>query len=207
MKISRKTQKAYIISMFLVSLILAAAGTSAVYAKYVKDVPFSGNVTVQANLVDTFVLFEHNAERTALGDYSLGGTEVSGNEYVLMPGVDIKKDPQIRITGKTEVPAYLYIEVVDTTPGTVTYSIESCWSVVADVTGPHGGSVYVYTPKFTTDMNIKIIVNDILTVKDSLVHPVAESYSLDFYAYMAQVPNAADTPAAVFAQSFTNTNN
>ena len=201
MKISRKVQKVCIISMFLVSLILAATGIGAVYAKYVKKTEFKGNVTVQADLVGTFELFEHIAERTTLGDYSLGATEVSGNEYVLMPGVDIKKDPQIRITGKTEVPAYLYIEVVNKMPDTVTYSIESCWSVVADVTGPNGGSVYVYTPKFTTDMNIKIIVNDILTVKDSLVHPVAESYSLDFYAYMAQ-KNGEATAEAVFTSNF-----
>ncbi len=201
MKINRKVQKVYIISMFLVSLILAAAGTGAVYAKYVKKTEFKGNVTVQADLVDTFELFEHVAERTTLGDYSLGATEVSGNEYVLMPGVDIKKDPQIRITGKTEVPAYLYIEVVDTTPGTVTYSIESCWSVVADVTGPNGGIIYVYTSELTTNMTIDIIVDNVLTVKDSLVHPVAESYSLDFYAYMAQ-KNGEATAEAVFTSNF-----
>jgi len=201
MKTNRKVQKVYIISLFLVSLILAATGIGAVYAKYVKKIEFKGNVTVQADLVDTFELFEHVAERTTLGDYSLGATEVSGNEYVLMPGVDIKKDPQIRITGKTDVPAYLYIEVVANMPDTVIYSIESCWSFVADVTGPNNGIIYVYTSELTTDMNIDIIVDNVLTVRDTLVHPDGNTYSLDFYAYMAQ-KNGEATAKAVFTSNF-----
>ena len=204
MKISRKVQKAYLISVLLVSLILATAGTTAIYAKYVKGVDFTGNVTVSAELVDTFLLYESEASRTELGDYSLTEVSVTENSYILMPGVDIPKDPTISITGKTDIPAYLYIEVVDgITDSAITYSLTTVWTEVADITGPNGGKVYVYTPAMTEDMEIQILQGNIIIVSQTLDHSnVSKSYSLDFYAYMAQVPNSTDTPAAVFTSNF-----
>ena len=205
MKISRKVQKAYLISVLLVSLILATAGTTAIYAKYVKGVDFTGNVTVSAELVDTFLLYEHKVDRNELGKYVIDpANDVSSNEYILMPGVDIPKDPTISITGKTDIPAYLYIEVVDgITDSAITYSLTTVWTEVADITGPNGGKVYVYTPAMTEDMEIQILQGNIIIVSQTLDHSnVSKSYSLDFYAYMAQVPNSTDTPAAVFTSNF-----
>lgn len=208
MKISRKAQKIYIISMFLVSLILAAAGTGAVYAKYVKDTSFSGNVTVQADLVDTFKLYESEASRTELGDYSLvSDTEVSSNSYMLMPGVNIPKDPTISITGKSSVPAYLYIEVVDDiTDSAIHYDLTSDWTQVEGILGPQGGKVYVYKEVLdgsVEDYTIGIIAENTIEVKEGLKHP-GESFSLNFHAYMAQ-KNGDATADDVFTSTFTHT--
>lgn len=209
MKAKRKIQKTYIIALFLVSLILVAAGTTAVYAKYVKDVPFSGNVHVEADLVESLLLYESKASRTELGDYSLTEASVTENSYILMPGVDIPKDPTIYITGKSAVPAYLYIEVVDDiTDSAIHYDLTSDWKITA-ISGPQGGKVYVYKEVLdgsVKDYTIRIIAENTIEVKEGLKHP-GEGFSLSFVAYMAQVPNSTDTPAAVFIQTFNNANN
>jgi hypothetical protein len=95
-------------------ILIVSSGTKAKY----KETVHAGDVavTVNANLASLLEVKEHQAVRGDTGEYSLSsGTEVTSNSYVLMPGVDIPKDPFVRVTGKTEIPAFLYIEIVDGT--------------------------------------------------------------------------------------------
>ena len=204
-----KAKRVYGLALFLVSLVLVAAFSSAVYAKYIKKTEFKGNVTIQADLAEDFKIIESQASRNEMGEYSLvSDTEVSGNEYILMPGVDIPKDPTIKITGKTALPAYLYVEVVDNISDhpAVTYSLADWWQPLAGVTGPNGGKVYVYNEMVdgsTVNMSVPIIKGNTVYVGQTLVHSAAaKPFSIKFHAYMLQIPDGTSDAKIIFENTF-----
>lgn len=53
-------------------------------------------------------------------------TETTGSNYDIVPGTDQKKDP--KVTVNATVPAYVYVEVKDTTDGLVGYEIAEGWT-------------------------------------------------------------------------------
>ena len=201
-----KAKRIYGLALFLVSLVLITALSSAVYAKYIKKTDFEGNtVTIQANLAEDFTLTESKANRTEMGDYVLDTTTpVMTNQYVLMPGVDIPKDPTIKITGKTALPAYLYVEVVDNiSDPAVTYSLADWWKKL-DI---EGRNIYVYcedsAPLALTDANtpdsIQIIEGNTVYVSQTLDHSAsAKSFSIKFYAYLLQKPDGTTNETTIF---------
>ena len=203
MKQYRKTIRTALMG---IAILLIAAGAisiatsgiaSAKYTqqKVAQSVPVL--ITVDADLAGTLEVLEHKATRKDSGVYSLGDEEVSANEYHLMPGVDVPKDPFVKITGKTEIPAYVYIEVVDHTQSTFTYTINSTdWLLQTGCTGRNGGTVYAYkeTVKKTAEnggnLTLPILSGDhpVITVSHelSLDSTQYSNAGLDFYAYMAQ---------------------
>lgn len=199
-----KAKRIYGLALFLVSLVLITALSSAVYAKYIKKTDFEGNtVTIQANLAEDFTLTESKANRTEMGDYVLDTTTpVETNQYVLMPGVDIPKDPTIKITGKTALPAYLYVEVVASVPNTVTYALTADWAELSGITGPKGGKVYVYNETVdgsTANMEIQLIKGNTVYVSQTLDHSAdAKSFSIKFYAYLLQKPDGTTNETTIF---------
>ncbi len=147
-----------IVAALLLLLLLSGA-----VGKYVQTISKSGTVTFTASLAESVVLQESVVERNADGTYGykiVDGNHTyttTGQEYALIPGVDIPKDPHIVITGKTEIPAYLYIEIVDA-GDTVTIDGESVdltsysviaedWNESTDISPEHGGTVYKYKNK------------------------------------------------------------
>jgi hypothetical protein len=199
-----KAKRIYGLALFLVSLVLITAFSSAVYAKYIKKTDFSGNVTIQADLAKDFKIVESEVSRNELGEYSLiSGTETSENDYILMPGVDIPKDPTIKITGKTALPAYLYVEVVDTnTDSAIKYDMADRWQLLAGVTGPNGGKVYVYNETVdgsTANMEVQLIKGNTVYVGQTLVHSAAaKPFSIKFHAYLLQKPDGTTNETAIF---------
>ncbi len=198
------------IAFLLAVLFCLSAVTFVAVAKYIKDVPYTGNVTFKADLVETFTLTETKAERQTSGSYILSGEQVTQNSYTLMPGVDVPKDPKITIKGKTTVPAYLYVEICPDLPATdtVTYGIMPHWKALG-IKGPHGGDVYVYAfpdgeviilDGTTKDLTLPIIDKEILYVSDTLDRKTTAT--MTFYGYMAQqvsaYANATDTFTANF---------
>lgn len=187
------------IAFLLAVLFCLSAVTFVAVAKYIKDIPFTGNVTFKADLVETFTLTETKAVRQTSGSYILSGEQVTQNSYILMPGVDVPKNPMVKITGKTAVPAYLYVEVCSNLPATVTYAIVSHWKDLG-ITGPHGGKVYVYTSVLdgnTKNLTLPIIDKEILYVSDTLDR--GTTATMTFYGYMAQQVSGRDEKA-----TFTN---
>lgn len=196
------------IALLLAVLFCLSAVTFVAVAKYIKDIPFTGNVTFKADLVGEFTLTESEAKRNTDGTYSLDTSKsVESNTYTLMPGVDVPKDPKITITGKTTVPAYLYVEVCPDLPATdtVTYGIMPHWKALG-IKGPHGGDVYVYAyPDGTViildgtvkDLTIRILDKDTLYVSDQLDR--GTTATMTFYGYMAQQVSGRDEKA-----TFTN---
>lgn len=51
--------------------------------------------------------------------------ETTGNEYNIIPGTSQEKDPTVTVS--TTVPAYVYVEVTDTTDNLVEYAIAAGW--------------------------------------------------------------------------------
>ena len=186
------------IAFLLAVLFCLSAVTFVAVAKYIKDVPFSGNVTFTADLAETFTLTETKAERQTSGSYILSGEQVTQNPYTLMPGVDVPKDPKITITGKTAVPAYLYVEVLESKnfPATVTYSMATGWKDLG-ITGPNGGKVYVYDTVLidTTDLSDPIYILDGNTLKVSQNLLRGTTATMTFYGYMAQQVSGRDEKA------------
>lgn len=193
------------IAFLLAVLFCLSAVTFVAVAKYIKDVPFSGNVTFTADLAETFTLTESEAKRKTDGTYSLDtGTSKAENPYTLMPGVDVPKDPKITIEGKTAVPAYLYVEVLESKdfPATVTYSMATGWTAL-DITGPEGGKVYVYGTVLdgtTPNLTIPILENDTLKVSQNLLR--GTTATMTFYGYMAQQVSAYANATETFTANF-----
>ncbi len=182
------------IALLLAVLFCLSAVTFVAVAKYIKDIPFTGNVTFKADLVENFTLTETQAVRQTDGTYILSGEQVTQNTYILMPGVDVPKDPKITIEGKTAVPAYLYVEVLESKnfPDEVTYTMAEGWLPLEGVP-----NVYYYETPITgtpAALTISILKNNTLTVSDQL--PRGSTGTLSFHAYMAQQGKDQDAKTA-----------
>lgn len=212
MEKKRKTIQTALIALALLVVVcgtITIASSGLASAKYkqhrvAENVPVT--VNVDADLADDLAVLEHkleykNSENHQIDEYQLSETEtVTSNSYVLMPGVDIPKDPFVRVTGKTAIPAYLYIEVVDQTNSTYNYTIDSSWLPLSGCTGRNGGAVYYYKDKLqksqgdSDPIDLNILEGKKITVAPSL--DLTSNYDeakLEFYAYMAQ---AADEKTA-----------
>lgn len=203
----------------LILLLLFSIGTTTgtVIAKYVTERELTEQITFTAELAEKMVLEEYKVTRTPEGDYDYETQPetnhyitAKSNSYVLMPGVDIKKDPYIRITDKTDIEAYLFLEIVGHQPGAadngVSYELMDPWKPAMSGTGTdekavspkHGGTVYVYSDEngpvkikkdtLTTKAGIaivKIIKDGTVTVSQKLEKDA--DLEIKFYAVMAEV--------------------
>lgn len=135
--------------VLLLLLALMGTGIGAAMAKYVYQQQFKAQVTFTARLAQKLQLLESKAVATQddpKSNYKLTGETVTSNIYELMPGVDIPKNPYVRITGKSPIPAYLFIEVVDQTNSAIEISLRPEWIKLdeAGIVPQNGGTVYYY---------------------------------------------------------------
>lgn len=155
-----------------------------------------------SNGKEGFFLKEVKVEANDKLEYSfVEGVEVDKNEYKAQPSTDLPKDPYVRIVGKTAVPAYLYVEVVDGLSGSgLGYTMASCWTKLDGVTGStYGGQIYVYNNgelvTDSTDLSqIHLLDGNKITVGDSVT--IDSEIALSFYGYLAQATAGADAAAA-----------
>ena len=226
---SRK-KKGAVINWKLPAILLVVVGVLAVgafagygYSRFLTEKQLTGNVYYEKKLADSFQLWEHEAaaDPTGAGDYTLGASTVSANEYYLTPGTTIPKDPFIVISGKTEIPAFLYVEVVEgerpalmetnvygesipteAATGAVSYQLTADW-VEIECPGYHGGKVYVYKGAdienalagvCTEAGSNGIYTIPILTDNQVVVetHRPTGTWSLDFYGYLLQTQGSVD---------------
>ena len=197
----------WLLPLLFLAAVVAAWFSFGSYAKYIASAELSGKVTFQASLAEAFRLTEHNALRGADGSYTLGSAEVTNNTYMVMPGVDIPKDPALIVLNKTAVDAYLYAEVLETDlPATVTYSVADTWLPLS-ISGAHGGTLYVYKTVLTqddTERTYPILADSLLTVSESFDPLGTSDFNLKFYGYMAEkTDDAVSVIAANAADAFT----
>ena len=177
-------------SLLLALVVVISVLVGAAVGKYIKTLSFTGTLKITAEL-GTITLQESKAVRMDDGRYTLVETETVGNTYVLIPGLNIPKDPYITVTDKSEIDAYLFVEVVDNTNGAIRWRIAEGWTLLDGVVGKHNGSVYVYTTPLdenykSTPIQIlnkdEIEVSQYLLTKDNTDEDV-----LQFYAAMGEV--------------------
>ena len=199
----RKNNRIWI-SAVCVLLAVFVITTGAVFAKYKRSVPLQGTLTVSAGqLANVFTLQEHKAVRNN-GIYILDDTQVvTSNTYQVLPGVAIPKDPHFKLSNKSKVPAYLYVEVIDNLGASgLSYSLTSDWLDI-DITGQSGGKVYVYTGGTGSakllDENFNVSTIYILQYNQVTVGKGSTSgfnVSLSFHGYLAQASAGTDAKTA-----------
>ena len=208
---SKKKTLLTILAVMLVCCIAVTGTLAVLFAKTSEPVVNTFTAAGDGKLVTgDFTLKEHIAAKQNDGSYTLTdaltNNTVKGNDYYVLPRTDLPKDPFITITGKTNAPAYLYVEVVDGLPSGMHYAMADCWTRLEGVTGNNGGVIYVYnngTPideKSTGLENISIIKNNTITVDDVPGLPEGQEVELSFYAYLGQasVGNAAQAYVKCF---------
>lgn len=197
-----------IVAMALVAVI-SVAGTLAYLTKTSGPVT---NTFVAEGLTaddDSFKVQESEAvPGENAGEYTLN-TEmpVIANEYKVVPGKEIPKDPYALIKkGELKQKAYLFIEVVDETGDKLTWTLDSAWTKIEGVTGRNGGEVYTYgivspsAPDATEDQKFNIIDGEEVEIGTEF-DEIDGTKNLEFYGYLSQA-TGFDTAKAAWEACF-----
>lgn len=182
--------------LVLIVALTALLGTA--IGKYIETQSFTGTLQITAEL-GSITLQESQANRQTDGSYLLDTNKsVASNTYQLLPGLDIPKNPYIIVENKTEIEAYLFVEVVDNTNEAIKWSIAAGWTELT-VAGKHGGKVYVYKDvlgKGYSEDPIYILAGNQIEVKQGLLTAdTSDSDILTFYACMGEKAAGADATA------------
>lgn len=140
-------------SMFLtlgVLLIVAAVLIPTIgqsRAKYRTQLVLANEVSYQNELAESFKLLDHpvvvQEDGSYVRDESDEAEPTSGFSFKLIPGITLPAAPYIEIIGKTDIPAYLYFEVV-CPEGAPELKIAEDWTRLDNIAGKFGGTVYSY---------------------------------------------------------------
>ena len=200
-----KNRKTAII-VICAALVLAGTvfGTIAFFTHTTDDVK---NTFTMGKLLDdplSFVLKEHKAlDEDEDGAYTLSKTEeVSENTYLVLPGVDIPKDPFVKTEETLKLDAYVFIEVKDATEGTnLHYTVDAQnWTLLTGKTGPKGGKVYVMAlnggivNKDSKLGPVSILKDNKVTVDNAAITDAEKQFGgeVSFYGYMIQAGSFKD---------------
>lgn len=208
---AKKRRITPLLVVLLLLLIIGTTGTTV--AKYIHSTQLSSKVTFTAKLAESIKLLESKAIRNKDGSYTLETENaVNKNEYMLLPGLDVPKDPYITITGKTPIKAYLFLEVYYAIEDTaISFELTDDWKPVMvegkQLVGQNNGMVYVYTAGKTDPVAIdntncpasplKIIKDDTVKVSQKLDTQKMTTFNnqhLDFYACLSEVPTNEGAP-------------
>ena len=210
----------------LLAVVLIVAISVAGTLAYLKDTsdPVINTFKSGDLVVDNFVLTEHlidDAKTEADGTYHLSETETGpSNEYTVIPGVDIPKDPFIEV--ETSEIAYLFITVDDQLPEDEAgnhpiWKVDNNWEPLKGKGGApvqlNGKPVYVWknteaeadadanilpAGKYTDDKTINIIAEQNITVPGAydVSKLTTAGKTLSFNAYICQASSFTDAADA-----------
>ena len=175
----------------IAALLAAAVFGATVGAKYVKEIRIPCTLIIRAGLADKVAVLEHEPLRQPDGTYQLDQSkEVSESEFVLMPGVDAARHPFVRIEKKSGVPSFVYVEVVSTLDGKVSFTLIEDWEKLEGVTGQNGGEVYAYKNTVASedeeDIELFLLEDDVVTISHTYIAEGEAETNLSFYPYMAK---------------------
>ena len=202
MKLKFRTR--VVLLILLVALLIGLI--SFVDAKYAGTISYRGKITFSAKLANNVELRESKIDRKNVGTYETTAETITNGtqSYTLVPGQDVPKDPHIIIEGKTDIPANLYVEIVDTLDTIningdnvklIDYSVASTWELADQSLNKHGGTVYKYTGDALTSANTPKAPIGILKDNKVTVSQYVKSYditeeqvqdSLTFYVYLIE---------------------
>ena len=199
-----KNKKLFVTALALMLAVVIAATAGIVSAKYLDQKNLDGTIGLKADLAESIKVYEHVADRQTDGSYDFGTSTTEGDQtYMLMPGVDIYKDPTVRVTGYTGVPAYLFVVTEVSEYGTALgFNLASGWQSLSG----HPGVWY-------KELTSADIPGEDETYKDyPVLETLADGYQIDvfenlpreseytfaFKAYIGQKTVDYNTPAKVF---------
>lgn len=142
------------------------------------------------------------------GEINITLSETTGNDYKIIPGVDINKDPKVTVEANSEA-CWLFVKVEE--EGTfvankVTYSIDTDWTKLTGVTGVDN-VYYREVGAVTADTDFAVLKDNKVTVSDTLtkedIKNITTNPTLTFTAYAVQKDGIADA-AAAWAKVSTN---
>lgn len=202
-----------LVAMLLVSAVSIAVTVAALKGESNKVVnTFSMEGLFNTSSDVNFQLLEKPVTTDKNGNYVLdedGQPEDEGITYEnLFPNMTIYKNPYISLQNKSDVDAWLYIEVKENGSNIFTDSytnhVATTWNMLNGVTGENGGQVFVLSSVIDGENpNLELPFFDqsklTFTVKDFETPP--GDYSLTFYAYMCQTDSSM-TEAKAFCEHF-----
>ena len=137
------------------------------------------------------------------GDIDITLTETTGEDYKIIPGVNIAKDPKVTVEGGSE-DCWLFVEVEESgefVSGKVTYAIADDWTK-GDGTNIPANVYYREYSATATDTTYDILKDNVVTVSEDLtkadIQSITTNPTLTFTAYAVQKDNM-DTAAAAWA--------
>lgn len=200
----QKTLAFKMLLMFFVP-IFVISWISAYFISYdtIKNTFLIGDI--EGDFSADFTLKEHKAvDKNKDGVYELEDDEVSKNDYVVYPGVDIPKAPYVHIEN-LKGSAYLFVEIVGENNDIFSWDINDNW-MATELEGKNGGVVCVYTGANKNAAVIDGETNDEL--KEYILKGIEGSenggiriadnynsdsgFSLVFYGYLVQSSGSTD---------------
>lgn len=203
-------KKTLTIAIALVLVVALAVG--ATYAYLTAKTEAVTNTFTVGTVIENgkFVLKEHKVEyKQADGTYDYtkkdnAKEETDSNTYSqLAPKMVVPKDPFISFRAEVKNPAYVFVEICNTTNGQIKYAVDSNWMPLNDVEGEHGGAVYAYKTTVVGSgiANLPILAGNTITVADTATTENLSGKTLTFYGYLCQATGFDDATAA-FNQCF-----
>lgn len=203
-------KKTLTIALALVLVVALAVGAS--YAYLTAQTGEVKNTFTVGTLIDQnkFVLKEHKvAYDQATGNYTYvlendAKVETDANTYSqLAPKMEVPKDPFISFRDEVKNPAYVFVEICDTTGGQIGYTVAGGWTKLDNVTGKNGGAVYAYNTKVVGNpiADLPILNGDSITVKETATAANLNGATLTFYGYLCQATGFS-TAADAFGTCF-----
>lgn len=204
-------KKTLTIAIALVLVVALAVGATYAYltakTDEVKNTFVAGGAVADSDLE----LFEHVANKKTDGSYTLGSDTTTNNEYTVMPGVNLPKDPTVKVTA-AKGPYYLFVKVTEGAhfnKNIFGYSIDdAAWKQLKDADGKDVAGVYVYTTDktnaaiLTGAVTANVLKDKVVTVADANSITLAGAdCTLTFQAYACQAAGF-DNAAAAFTACF-----
>lgn len=135
------------------------------------------------------------------GDINITLGETTGNDYKIIPGVNIDKNPKVTVKGGSEA-CWLFVKVEE--EGTfvadkVTYSIADGWTQ-GDGTKIPANVYYRAVDAVTSDTDFAVLKDDKIYVSEELsksdIQSITAQPKLTFTAYAVQKDGIADADTA-----------
>lgn len=132
------------------------------------------------------------------GDINIALTETTGEDYKIIPGVDIAKDPKVTVEADSEA-CWLFVKVDEV--GTfvadkVTYSVADGWTALTGQPGVY----YREVGAVTADTDFYVLKDNVVKVSDTLtkedIKDITTRPTLTFTAYAVQKDGIADAAIA-----------
>lgn len=194
----------YLLPTLLAVLVVIGIGAGAVgytRAKYRTQIMRTGETTWRTQLAAGFTLVMNDTKMEPDGSYTAGTDFVTEGSNYLIPGAEIPCIPVLHITDKSDIPCYLYVEVLaNDEEGKAVYELTDDWTLLSDVTGVDGGEIYVYqngaklTSEIGSDVRIPLLKSGIRADKV----PALQGGDISFCGYLLQVTEG--TASEVFSQ-------